>query len=104
MERNVTRTETLRRVPLKPVSELTLEDLGGHHPDTVCVVRYGAIGDMIMMSSILPELKKKYKRVCVNTTPKGFQVVRNDPNIDEFLMQESKQIPVFELDSYWVFG
>jgi ADP-heptose:LPS heptosyltransferase len=70
---------------------------------TVCVSRYGAFGDMIQMSSILPELKKQGYKVCVNTTPKGQEILRNDPNIDEFFVQEDNQVPNKELDRYWAY-
>ena len=71
------------------------------HGKSVCVTRYGAFGDMIQTSSVLPGLKEKGYHVCVNTTPKGLDVLRNDPNIDEFLIQYDDHVPNAELDDFW---
>jgi len=90
----------IKNLPSKPLSEITQGDLGGARKGVV-VIRYGAIGDMVMMSSVLPLLKEKYHRVTVNTTPKGYEIVKNDPNIDEFLIQEDGQIPIYEIEDYW---
>jgi len=93
----------LRNLPHKPIKELEPEDLGRISPNTVCVVRYGAIGDMIMASSIFPELKKQGYRVCLNTTKSGYEIVKYNPFIDEFLLQDNKQVKNLELGEYWEF-
>ena len=46
-------------------------------------------------------MKEKGKRVCVNVTERSYEILRNDPNIDEFLIQKTDQIPVEELGQYW---
>ena len=68
---------------------------------TVCVVRYGGFGDMIMMSSILPWLKEQGYHITVNTMPRGRAIAENDPHIDAFLMQDENQVPNYELRKYW---
>ena len=70
---------------------------------TVCLTRYGAFGDMLQLSSVLPGLKEQGYKVCINTTPKGMEVLRNDPHIDEFFIQEDDQVPNKELDRYWAY-
>jgi ADP-heptose:LPS heptosyltransferase len=65
------------------------------------VVRYGGIGDMIMASSILPQLKEKGYHVTVMTTPDGQEVVRHDPHIDAFMLQDRDQVPNGALPEYW---
>lgn len=70
---------------------------------TVCVVRYGGFGDMIQTSSILPGLKKQGYHVTINTDPSGYDIVKHDPNIDEFLIQDKNQIPNNELGAYWAY-
>lgn len=60
---------------------------------TALVVRFGGIGDMIMASSILPQLKAKGYHVTMMTTPRGEDVVKHDPNIDAFLIQDTDQVP-----------
>lgn len=71
-------------------------------PDkTALVIRYGGIGDMIQASSILPRLKEQGYHVTFNTTPSGHEILQNDPNIDEFLLQDTDQVPNEELGPYW---
>jgi ADP-heptose:LPS heptosyltransferase/predicted SAM-dependent methyltransferase len=65
------------------------------------VVRYGAFGDLIMMSSICPLLKQQGYHVTVYTTPNGHQVVSNDPHIDHFIIQDTDQVPNEDLYDFW---
>ena len=82
--------------------ENTLESLGGvREAPTACVVRYGAFGDMIMASSVLPLLKAQGYRVCVNTEPRGMDILKMDPNVDEWFLQEKDQVDARELHEYW---
>lgn len=68
---------------------------------TACVVRYGGFGDQIQASSILPQLKKLGYHVTFMTTPKGYDVVKADPHIDEFFIQDSDQVQNEELHQFW---
>ena len=68
---------------------------------TAYVCRFGGFGDMIQASSILPELKKQGYHVVFNTTPDGESILRHDPNIGEFLLQDKDQVPNEELGQYW---
>jgi len=68
---------------------------------SVCVVRYGGFGDMIQMSSVLPQLKADGYHVTVNTSPDGFNIIKDDPNIDAVFLQEKDQVPNEELWMYW---
>jgi len=66
------------------------------------VIRYGGIGDMIQASSIFPGLKEQGYRVIVNTTPRGEHLLKHDPNVDGFLIQDTDQVPNDErLQEYW---
>lgn len=65
------------------------------------VVRYGAIGDLIQTSSILPGLKEQGFHVTVYTTPRGHEVLRADPNIDAFYIQDTDQVPNEALSHFW---
>ncbi len=65
------------------------------------VIRYGAFGDLIQMSSILPGLKEQGFHVTVYTTARGRDVVKFDPNIDEFYIQGTDQVPNHELADFW---
>ena len=74
----------------------------GTAPGPTClVIRYGGIGDLIQLSSILPGLKKQGYRITLQTTPRGHEVVKHDPNIDDFWIQDVDQVPNEELQEYW---
>ena len=68
---------------------------------TVCVCRYGGFGDMIQTASILPALKKQGYHITIMTTPRGEEIMRHDPNVDAFLLQDTDQVPNNELPYFW---
>lgn len=68
---------------------------------TCCVQRYGGFGDMIQASSILPRLKDEGYHITFMTTPRGYQIIRKDPHIDDFVIQDDDQVPMEELHDYW---
>lgn len=68
---------------------------------TACVVRYGGFGDMLQAASILPALKKAGYHVTVMTTPKGQEIIRHDPHVDDWYIQDKDQVPNEELYPYW---
>ncbi len=73
-------------------------------PEKTCgVVRYGATGDLIQTSSVLAGLKKQGYHITLYTSPPGDQVVRHDPNIDAFYMQDRDQVPNAMLGEYWAY-
>lgn len=65
------------------------------------VVRYGGIGDQMMVSAILPGLKAQGFHVTFNTTPSGMEWLKEDPNIDEWLIQDKDQVPNETLSQYF---
>lgn len=93
----------ITELPDKYWKEITSKELGGKRKDTVCLVRYGGFGDLIQISSIFPLLKEQGKKVCVNVTENGVDILKNDPNIDELLVQKTDQVPNQELGDYWKF-
>jgi ADP-heptose:LPS heptosyltransferase len=61
---------------------------------TAAVVRYGAIGDMIQMSSILPWLKEQgYHVTLYCQSGQGYETIKHDPNVDRFIVQEKDAVP-----------
>lgn len=66
-----------------------------------CVVRYGGFGDMIQASSVFPALREQGFEVTVMTTPKGKDILWNDPNVNAFILQDNDQVPNGELGAYW---
>ena len=87
---------------LDPKRHWDAQDLGGiRKGKTVCVQRYGGFGDMLQISSILPGLKEEGYRVTVNTTMRGYNILKHDPHIDELFLQEDEQVENHELGYYW---
>jgi ADP-heptose:LPS heptosyltransferase len=68
---------------------------------TVCVVRYGAYGDMGMASSVWHGLKKEGYHVTVFASPPGSDAVAYDPNIDNLVLFDKDQVPNGDLGSFW---
>ncbi len=80
------------------------ENLWQRNPDgkkRALVCRFGAIGDQIQTSSILPELRKQGYHITYCTTPKGQEVIRHDPHIEEWLIQETDFVPNEYLGPYF---
>jgi len=80
------------------------ENLWQRNPDgkkRAIIVRYGAIGDQIIASSILPALKAQGYHVTYNTTPSGQDILRHDPHIDEWVIQATGYVPNEQLGPYW---
>lgn len=65
------------------------------------LIRYGAIGDMLLASSVFPLLKKQGYYLTVNSAPNGHEILKHDPNIDEFIIQMKDWVPNAELGPYW---
>lgn len=65
------------------------------------VVRYGGIGDMIQASSVLPGLKEQGYHVTFFTTPVGKEILMHDPHIDDWVVQDTDQVPNHELPAFW---
>jgi ADP-heptose:LPS heptosyltransferase len=66
-----------------------------------CVVRYGAFGDMIIMSPLVRLLKEKGYHVTVNCQAYSSTILHNNPNVDNLLVQEREAIPNPDLGPYW---
>lgn len=71
------------------------------HPKPCAVLRYGGLGDSIQVSSILPYLKERGYRITVYTTTPGFEILKHDPHIDEFVIQDVDAIPNQDLGEFW---
>jgi ADP-heptose:LPS heptosyltransferase/predicted SAM-dependent methyltransferase len=65
------------------------------------VIRYGAIGDAIVTSSVLPGLKKQGWHVTVNCKPATYQILKHDPHIDDWVLQDTDFVPNMALGPYW---
>lgn len=65
------------------------------------VIRYGALGDAVMSTPVVRQLKKEGFYVVYNCNTYSAAVLKENPNIDEFLLQEKDVIPNNQLDGYW---
>ena len=56
---------------------------------------------MIQTASVFPHLKEQGYYVALNTDPAGYEIVKHDPHIDEFILQDKEQVPNNELGAFW---
>ncbi len=68
---------------------------------TCAIVRYGAWGDVIQMSSILPALKEEGYHVTLYTVPRAWEAVKHEPLIDAVILQDTEQVPNGWLGPYF---
>lgn len=72
---------------------------------SACIVRHGGIGDMLQAAYLLPELKRQGYHVAMLTTPKGQNILREDPNVDDWFLIDDNQVPNHpgrqELAAFW---
>ena len=69
---------------------------------TCAVIRYGAIGDMTQMSSILPWLKSEGFFITLYCqSGHGYECIKHDPHIDRFIIQEKDAVPPVLLSEFW---
>ena len=66
------------------------------------IVRLGAWGDLMQMTSIIPALKAQGYHITLHCSPRGFPVVKNDPRIDRFVLQDVDQVPPNKLTEYFL--
>ncbi len=68
---------------------------------TACVVRFGGFGDVLQAANVLPTLKDQGYHVTVMCTPKGKDVIKADPHVDAWHIQDTDQVPNTELAIYF---
>lgn len=71
-------------------------------PEKTCaVVRYGGVGDMLQSSSVFPLLKEQGYHLTLYTSVNGHHIVKEDPYVDKFIIQETDQVPNHELGAFF---
>lgn len=60
---------------------------------TCAIVRYGAWGDVIQMSSVLPLLKEQGYFITLYTVPRAYEAIKHEPLIDKVILQDTDQVP-----------
>lgn len=66
-----------------------------------CIVRYGAIGDMVMITPLIRRLAEDGYEVTMNITPYSAPVIANNPYVSNIIFQEKDAIPNPDLHNYW---
>ena len=91
-------------IVLKKYSDKKMHRFSCNEPKptkTCAVVRYGAWGDVIQMSSILPALKAEGYHITLYSVPRAYEAVAHDPNIDRVILQDHEQVPNAWLGPFW---
>ncbi len=71
-------------------------------PEKTCaIVRYGAYGDLMQISSLFPRLKEQGYRITLYCQAGGYDVIKNDPNVDRFIDQGKDEVPPRFLEEFW---
>lgn len=69
---------------------------------TALLIRLGAWGDMVWASAVVREMKKEGYNVTLNCTDRGYTIVKNDPNIDRFVVVDDGELSFDELSQrFW---
>lgn len=68
---------------------------------SACVVRYGGIGDGLQAAAVFDTLKADGHRITVMCDRTTHDVLRCDPRVDDWLVQEKDQVPNPWLGAYW---
>jgi ADP-heptose:LPS heptosyltransferase len=77
-------------VPMKPKA-----------PKRACIVRYGALGDMVMITPLIKQLAQDGYEVTMNITPYAAPIIENNPYVSNIVIQEREAIPNRDLGGYW---
>ena len=72
-------------------------------PKRACVVRYGAIGDAVIITPMIRQLHEEGYHVTVNVSRYCKEVFSYNPYVDNLLIHEREMIPNGELGAYWKF-
>lgn len=70
-------------------------------PKRACIVRYGALGDMVMITPLIRKLHEDGYEVTMNITPYAAPLIENNPHVANIVFQEREAIPNKDLGAYW---
>jgi len=68
---------------------------------TCGLVRYGAYGDLLQVSSVLAGLSEQGYHTTLYTSAPGHEVILNDPHVDVIYLQDKDQVPNHLLADFW---
>ena len=67
---------------------------------SVLICRFGAVGDMLMMTPAIRVFKERGYKVFLNTLPDGYEALRYNPNIDKWFFVQANTIPDGQMTPY----
>ncbi len=71
-------------------------------PEKTCgIVRLGALGDMLIASTIFTWLKDHDFHITLYASDMGYEVVKHDPRIDRFIIQGANEVPPQALGRFY---
>lgn len=70
-------------------------------PNHILVARTGGFGDALMAASVLPALEEQGATISMIVNAQGYEVLREDPHVDEWIVLGEGQLPDKELPYYW---
>ena len=78
-----------------------IEPIKPSAPKRACICRYGALGDMVMITPLIRKLHEDGYEVTMNITEYAAPILANNPYVDNIILQERDAIPNVDLGSYW---
>lgn len=66
-----------------------------------CVLRWGAIGDHVIVTPVFRLLKKEGYEVTYHTNERGVEVTKNNPFIDNYIVHQDRKLYGNEIHSIW---
>jgi ADP-heptose:LPS heptosyltransferase len=66
-----------------------------------CVCRYGALGDMVILTPLIRRLAEDGYEVTMNVTPYAAKLLEQNPFVHNIILQEREAIPNPDLGEYW---
>lgn len=102
LKANITRDgETLIIAKKIPGTRGTIEPIRPRAAKTACIARYGALGDMVLLTPLIRQLAKDGYEVTMNITPYAAPLIENNPYVANIILQERDAIPNQDLGPYW---
>lgn len=99
---NITREgETLIVAKKVPGPRGTIEPIKPKTARTACIARYGALGDMVLLTPLIQQLHEDGYEVTMNITPYAAPLLENNPYVSNIILQERDAIPNQDLGPYW---
>jgi len=68
---------------------------------TALIIRYGAYGDMVMITPVIKRLKELGYKVILNTSKRGMEILQHDTNIDKMIPYNDESVPIDKLNEHW---